>query len=88
MSLIIPLIIGVLNHGEIAIEVKISGAPVLSELKGLSAFCDDYNPKRALVICQSSRKRTITTKNGHPIEVLPWQEFLRDLWAVKYIDSR
>lgn len=70
----------ILNHGDMAIEVKISSSPTLSELKGLQAFCDDYKPKHALVVCQAPRKRVLTTANNTLIEILPWQTFLDNLW--------
>jgi len=75
----------ILNHGDIAIEIKISSTPHLSELKGLSAFCDDYKPKHALVVCQAPRKRTVTTNNQREITMLPWQDFLANLWNKEYI---
>lgn len=75
----------ILNDGQIAIEIKISPNPQLSDLSGLSAFCDDYQPQHALVICQAPKKRKLQTKNGFFIEILPWQEFLENLWQKKYV---
>lgn len=75
----------VLNEGEIAIEVKISSSPDLSDLKGMRAFCEDYQPKHALVVCLAPRKRILTTINNSTIEILPWQEFLDNLWNKKYV---
>ncbi len=76
----------VLNHGEIAIEVKLSSSPSLSELTGLRAFCEDYRPKHALVVCQAPRKRIIEIDHQHKIEILPWREFLDQLWNKKYLN--
>lgn len=74
----------ILNQGELAIEVKISSAPVLSDLTGLEAYCDDYQPLHALVVCLAPNKRQITTKSGLAITILPWQMFLDNLWAGLY----
>ncbi|MCH9769538.1 MAG: AAA family ATPase [Gammaproteobacteria bacterium] len=75
----------ILNRGDFAIEVKISENPNLSDLKGLRAFCNDYKPKHAIVICCALRRRLITTENDVKIEAIPWQEFLQELWDRKYI---
>lgn len=75
----------VTNNGNLAIEVKISANPVLSEIKGLSAFCDDYNPEHAIVVCHVPRPRKVQTKNGKTISILPWQLFLENLWLGKYV---
>ncbi len=74
----------VLSQGNIAIEAKISANIDLSDLKGLVAFCEDYQPHHALVVCQAPRKRIIATVGNTTIEVLPWKEFLENLWAGKY----
>lgn len=71
----------VLNSGQIAIETKISANIDLSDLKGLVAFCEDYQPEYALVICQATRKRVIVTIGKTKIEILPWREFLENLWV-------
>lgn len=75
----------VTSNGEIAIEVKISSSPDLSDLKGLRAFCEDYQPKHALVVCLAPRKRILTTTNNVEIEIIPWKEFLDNLWNKKYL---
>ncbi len=74
----------VINRGEVAIEVKISESVQLSDLEGLNAFCADYNPKHAIVVCVAKRKRRLQTKEGHAIDILPWQEFLENLWNKQY----
>lgn len=75
----------VINQGEIAIEIKLSTNPQLSDLSGLSAFCSDYQPKHAIVVCNTARKKKLLTQEGHPIDVLPWQDFLENLWTKQYI---
>jgi predicted AAA+ superfamily ATPase len=74
----------VLNQGKVAIETKISANIDLSDLKGLVAFCEDYQPVQALVVCQAPRKRIIATIGNTHIEVLPWRDFLENWWAGKY----
>lgn len=74
----------VLYHGDLAIEVKLSSSPHKTDLKGLLAFCVDYQPKYALVVCQAPRKRVIEDPTGGRIEILPWQEFLENLWMDFY----
>lgn len=66
----------VLNHGEIAIEVKISSDPRANDYKGLIAFCNDYQPKKAMVVCLVPRRRLVKES----IYLIPWQEFLDELW--------
>ncbi|MDD3905356.1 MAG: AAA family ATPase [Candidatus Omnitrophica bacterium] len=62
--------------GEIAIEVK-TGAPLgKRDMNGLSAFTDTYSPKRSIVVCNEKEKRM-----HNKIEILPWERFLRELWA-------
>ena len=70
----------ILNHGQTAIEVKLSESPRLADLKGLSVFSKDYMPKYAIVVCQAPRKRLITIDSKNSILVLPWREFLTELW--------
>ena len=73
----------ILGDGKIAIEVKISENPSNRDFKGLNAFCDDYAPKKAIVVCLAPRKRLINNK----ILVLPWQIFLDDLWGGKILSD-
>lgn len=74
----------VLNSGKIAIETKIASNISVEDLKGLIAFCEDYQPHHALVVCHAPRKRIITTIGKTSIEVLPWRDFMENLWAGKY----
>jgi predicted AAA+ superfamily ATPase len=74
----------VLGESTVAIETKISAKIDLIDLKGLIAFCEDYQPRHALVVCQAPRKRIIATMGKTPIEVLPWKDFLENLWMKKY----
>ncbi len=75
----------VLDNGNVAIEVKLSATPDASDIKGLRAFCDDYQPKHALVVCQAARKRVLEHESGVTIQILPWQDFLKQLWHGEYL---
>ncbi len=75
----------VINRGEIAIKIKISENPCLSDLTGLTAFLNDYHPKHAIVVCLAKKKRKIQTEDGQYIDILPWQEFLENLWSNQYL---
>ena len=71
----------VLADGSVAIEVKISDSVRKSDLKGLIAFIDDYQPQQAYVISQDPRPQLIELGPGKTIHILPWREFLDRLWA-------
>lgn len=68
----------VLNKGACAIEVKSASRVDRSDLSGIRAFCEDYHPPQARVVCGEPRARMIGD-----ILVQPWEEFLDDLWAGK-----
>ncbi|MBW2702796.1 MAG: ATP-binding protein [Deltaproteobacteria bacterium] len=65
----------------VAIEVKLSSRVDRAQLKGLLAFCKEQRPKRAWVVSLERRKRVIKTEGLPDIEVLPFQEFLDELWG-------
>ena len=66
----------ILDDGDIAIEVK--GVDTIKDrhLRGLKAFCEDYQPRRAIVISCDARPRKVGA-----IDILPWPVFLARLWA-------
>jgi len=72
----------VLGDGEVAIEVKGSSRIDRTDLKGLKAFAEDHKPKHSYVVCTEDRARL--TDNG--IRVLPWRQFLDQLWAGEIIN--
>ncbi len=65
----------VLNDAAIALEIK--GVPLVQpkHLKGLTAFCEDYKTKKAIVVSLDPKPR----KMGR-IDILPWKYFLDQLW--------
>jgi predicted AAA+ superfamily ATPase len=70
----------VLGPGRIAVEVKSNAGSSGADFKGLLRFKDDYSPSRAIVVSNERARRKIG-----PIEIIPWQEFLDELWAGKVI---
>jgi len=70
----------VLGTGKIALEVKGSSRVDKSKLRGLLAFIEEYSPERSIVICNEKEKRVYGK-----IEIMPWNNFLNELWAGKII---
>jgi predicted AAA+ superfamily ATPase len=66
---------------EIAIEVKISQTVHKQELKGLIAFCEEHHPKKAIVVSLDPRPRLLKINEQVAISILPWEHFLKNLWA-------
>lgn len=69
----------------LALEVKISPQVHQSDLKGLIAFCLEHPEYKPIVIAQVQRKRICTVENIN-IKILPWHEFLTDLWENKILN--
>jgi predicted AAA+ superfamily ATPase len=65
----------VLGGGEIAIEVKGTSRVDSRDLRGLSAFADEFSPKKAIVVCSEQQERVLG-----PIRIMPWTTFLEKLW--------
>lgn len=70
----------VLGDHEIAIEVKSSSEVQKGHLRGISAFKEDYEPKRSIVVSTDARKRIM---NG--IEIIPVLQFIEELWRGKIL---
>lgn len=70
----------VLGEGEVALEVKSSSLVDKRELRSLTTFIDEYSPKKAIVICNEKTERI----HGK-IRIVPWRNFLSDLWDDKII---
>ncbi|MCX5704154.1 MAG: DUF4143 domain-containing protein, partial [Candidatus Omnitrophica bacterium] len=66
----------VLAEGEVALEIKGTSRIDLNDLRGLAAFMETHPPKRSIVVCSEKEKRA----HGR-IEIMPWREFLSNLWA-------
>ncbi|MGE5342589.1 MAG: DUF4143 domain-containing protein [Candidatus Omnitrophota bacterium] len=70
----------ILGNGETAIEVKGTDRLDPRELKPLQEFIDEFSPANALVVCNETVKRVC-----RGITIMPWREFLSDLWSGKII---
>ena len=65
----------ILGRGEVAIEVKGTSRVDTRDLKPLYAFTEEYSPRKAIVVCNETARRI----HGD-ITIVPWKEFLYDLW--------
>ncbi|MBI2522434.1 MAG: ATP-binding protein [Bdellovibrio sp.] len=70
----------VLNRGKISIECKISSRIEKNDLKNLVKFANIAHPDRLILVCNERRNR-ITEIDGHKIEILNWENFLKLLWS-------
>lgn len=66
----------ILGEGEIALEVKTVSEIQSHHIKNMQVFQEEYKPKRSLVVSCDKRRRVIGS-----IEIVPWREFLHDLWS-------
>ncbi len=71
----------ILGEGEVAIEVKSMSRIDKRDLCPLTAFIEEYSPRKALVVCNEKEERV----HGQ-IQIMPYRKFLRDLWEGKIID--
>lgn len=62
----------------IAVEVKAKPRVTPKDTKGLRALGEEVALERRIVVCNESRRRM-----DGPIEILPVEEFLEDLWSGK-----
>ncbi len=70
----------ILGEGEAAVEIKGVSRLDSSDLKPIKAFAEEFKPRRAIVVCN---ERTPRITAG--IRVMPWREFLADLWNGKIL---
>ncbi|MFZ2054640.1 MAG: AAA family ATPase [Candidatus Aminicenantales bacterium] len=66
----------ILGEGEVSIEVKGQRRIENRDLRPLAAFMEEYQPKKALIVCNEKEERVVDK-----IRVLPWQRFLEQLWG-------
>ena len=50
------------------------------DLRSLTAFCEEYSPREALVVCNEREERV-----HEKIRIMPWRKFLRNLWEGQII---
>ncbi|MGA1977621.1 MAG: DUF4143 domain-containing protein [Bacteroidales bacterium] len=70
----------ILGDNEIAIEVKSTDMVNPKHLKGLTAFREEYNVRRSIVISNDKYPRMTGDT-----EILPWNIFLEQLWGGEVI---
>jgi predicted AAA+ superfamily ATPase len=70
----------VLDDKTLAIEVKASARVHPAELQSLTALSDDGVVKRRVVVSLDTQLREVRDRFG-PIVILPWREFLAQLWS-------
>ncbi|MBX7115954.1 MAG: ATP-binding protein [Myxococcaceae bacterium] len=63
-------------NDEMGIEVKTTRQVTGSDLKALRALAEEKKMRRLLFVCRENRRRKVEN-----IEIVPWREFLRELWA-------
>ncbi len=78
----------ILGDAEVAIEVKISDQIKSSDIHGLIAFQQAYQPKTAIVVNTAPRQRRMILPNGQIIEIMPWCTFLEMLWLGKIMPKQ
>ena len=70
----------ILGEAELAIEVKGTKRIDKKVLRGLTAFIEEYSPKKAIVVSNEKAERV----HGN-IRIMPWRKFLANLWDSKII---
>lgn len=75
----------ILGKAEVAIEIKISTQVHKQDLSGLIAFCEEHPRANPIVVSQDMAARLMEINPKLHITILPWKEFLMDLWAGKII---
>ncbi len=71
----------VLGDHEVAVEVKGTSRAETHHLRGLRAIGDEYGFRRRILVSCDPRRRV--AESG--IEIVPWKEFLAELWSGKLI---
>lgn len=66
----------------IAIEVKASSLITDKHLKGIMALKQENNMKKYLIVSREPRSRSV-----NDILILPWQEFLEQLWSDLFMED-
>ncbi len=64
-----------LGGGEVAIIVSGAARIEKKDLRSLNAFIEEYSPQKAMVVCNEREERV----HGK-IRIMPYKNFLRDLW--------
>ncbi len=70
----------ILGNGQVAVEVKGTSRVNSRNLRPLHAFNEEFTPQQAFMVC-NERRRWLS----RGVTIIPWREFLSDLWAGKVI---
>lgn len=70
----------VLGNGDVAVEITSTKAITNKHTRGLRSFLEENKPGRAIIVNNAPR----ACKSG-VIEVLPWRQFLSQLWSGKLV---
>jgi predicted AAA+ superfamily ATPase len=70
----------ILGNGDVALEVKGTDRVDNRDIKPILAFTREYSPRLSLMVCNERTKRI----HGG-ITIIPWREFLQDLWGGRII---
>jgi predicted AAA+ superfamily ATPase len=70
----------VLGNGEVAIEVKGASSIQNRDIYALKTFSQIYSPRLSIIVCNEKEERI-----SGDARILPWESFLRQLWAGKII---
>jgi predicted AAA+ superfamily ATPase len=71
----------IIGKGKIALEVKLSEQVHQQDLKGLIAFCEEHPHAKAIVVSQDPRPRLLKIDEKISITIMPWRDFLENLWG-------
>jgi uncharacterized protein len=70
----------VINEKELALEIKASHRVSEAHLRDLSVLAGDGPVGRRIVVCMESQRRELDDAYGS-ITLVPWREFLSELWS-------
>lgn len=70
----------ILGDGEVAVEVKGTARVDRGDLGSIRAFASERSPRKCIVVCNEPSPR-----QHENITLLPWREFLAQLWAGEII---
>ena len=69
---------------KLAIECKLTKLVKKTSLKGLKVFASENKVDKLIVVSQDDKMRLLHTDDDQNIFVLPWQNFLEDLWSGEF----
>lgn len=70
----------ILANGQVAVEVKGTNRVNSRNLRPLYAFNEEFAPRQSFIVC-NERRRWLS----RGVIIIPWREFLEDLWSGKVI---